>query len=193
MPPGITVLQGIIIAFFVVSDQFLQADILPDNISGSVKNQQRQETTHSSVSVIERMNAKEVQNKNRHQKQRIHIRIVYGIVECVAKCFDCFRSFPCRYRLKTNQFCSIRLILCNDVVAVLIVPAKSRVIEFVQIPVQLKNHVGTYRDKVVILMNRRQYIAVSGNFPFVAVPRSRLVANNLLQPVIRGNDSFNPV
>ena len=78
-------------------------------------------------------------------------------------------------------------------IAVLVVAAKSRVIEFVQIPVQLKNHVGTYRDKVVIFMNRRQYIAVSGNLSFVAIPRSRLVANNLLQPVVRGNDSFNPV
>ena len=95
--------------------------------------------------------------------------------------------------LKTDQFGAVRLFFSNNVIAVLVVAAKSRVTEFVQIPVQLKNHVGTYRDKVVILMNRRQYIAVSGNFSFVAVPRSRLVPNDLLQPVIRGNDSFNPV
>ena len=52
-------------------DEHLDADVLAHNESGAVQEEKRQKAAHAAVSVIERVDAEEVQDEYRHQDQRI--------------------------------------------------------------------------------------------------------------------------
>ena len=59
-------------------DEHLDADVLAHNESGAVQEEKRQKTAHAAVSVIERVDAEEVQDEYRHQDQRIIGRGIRG-------------------------------------------------------------------------------------------------------------------
>lgn len=52
-------------------DEHLDADVLSHNESGAVQEEKRQKAAHAAVSVIERVDAEEVQDEYWHQDQRI--------------------------------------------------------------------------------------------------------------------------
>ena len=79
----------------MIGNQFLQAYILADDISGPVQDQQCQQPAHSSVPIVERMNAEEIQNKDGHQEERIQVRVFQSFIEFVTEHFHRFRRFPC--------------------------------------------------------------------------------------------------
>lgn len=66
-----TGLQRFIIGVLALLDEHLDADVLSHNESGAVQEEKRQKAAHAAVSVIERVDAEEVQDEYRHQDQRI--------------------------------------------------------------------------------------------------------------------------
>ena len=72
VPVQIRPLQRIVVSFLSVSNCLLDTYILTDKISAFIKEKKRQQAAHSSVSVVKRMNAQEVEKKARDQDQLIY-------------------------------------------------------------------------------------------------------------------------
>ena len=58
---------------------------------------------------------------------------------------------------------------------------------------QLQNDRRLWRDIVVALVNRRQHIAVSGDLFFAAALGHSLLADDLFQAAVRGDDALDTV
>ena len=60
------VFKRIVIGFFRLLDKFFDTDVFSKNVSGTVKKQKCEQAAHSSVSVIERVDAEEIQHEHRN-------------------------------------------------------------------------------------------------------------------------------
>ena len=82
------------------------------------------------LSIIEGVDAEKIQNEDGNQQQRVKVGVLHGRLECVAKCVDGLRRFPCRDRLKAGNLLTIRQFFCNDIVGVFVVSSDSFSAEF---------------------------------------------------------------
>ena len=66
IPANAAFLQGFVIGLLVFLNQFLKADIFTHNIAMLIKQHKREQSAHTPIAVIERVNAQKIENK-KHQ------------------------------------------------------------------------------------------------------------------------------
>ena len=144
-------------------DEHLDADVLSHNESGAVQEEKRQKAAHAAVSVIERVDAKEVQDEYRHQDQRIIGRGLDGIIVSGAEVPYGIGRLEGRDREEADCFRAVGVLLCNDVVRVFIYTTYGAAAEGIEVPVQLEDAVGARGDVFVGFVDGGQHVAVAGD------------------------------
>lgn len=145
-----TGLQRFIIGVLALLDEHLDTDVLAHNESGAVQEEKRQKAAHAVVSVIERVDAEEVQDEYRHQDQRIIGRGLDGIIVSGAEVPYGIGRLEGRDREEADCFRAVGVLLCNDVVRVFIYTTYGAAAEGIEVPVQLEDAVGARGDVFVI-------------------------------------------
>lgn len=158
-----TGLQRFIIGVLALLDEHLDADVLAHNESGAVQEEKCQKAAHAAVSVIERVDAEEVQNEYRHQDQRIIGRGLDGIIVSGAEVQHGIGRLEGRDREEADCFRAVGVLLCNDVVRVFIYTTCGAAAEGIEVPVQLEDAVGARGDVFVGFVDGGQHVAVAGD------------------------------
>ena len=112
--------------------------------------------------------------------QRIHVHLVMN-------------GGISRDRLEANCLSSVRQFFRDHIIRVFKAAANGRIAEFIQISMQLKNHIRSNGDIIIAFMNRVQNIAITGNFSFAPPLWCSLVHHDLFQPLIGGDDALDTV
>ena len=151
------------------------------------------QAAHAAISVIEGVDAKEVQDKHWHQKQGIQLRVRNGFLKSIAEAIHGFRSLPCWNRLESDSLCPVGQFLCNHIIGILEAAADGCITEFIEIPMQLQNHAWSDGNIIIVFVNRIQHIPISGDLAFTPSLGRSLIHHDLFQPVIGGDDALNAV
>ena len=88
---------------------------------------------------------------------------------------------------------SLGIFLTDHIIRGLVGTTDVHAAELVQIPMELQDHTGLYRNIVMAFMDRGQYIPIARNFLFTAVSRCGFVLDQFLQPLIGGVDTLDPI
>ena len=109
-------LQSLVIGILALFDEHLDTDVLAHDESCAVQEKERQEAAHATVSVIERVDAEEVQDEYRHQKKRIVGAGLDGLVVSGAEVPHGIGRLEGRDRAEADCFRAVGVLLSNDIV-----------------------------------------------------------------------------
>ena len=127
MPAGLRLCKCVVVQILVFGDFGFQGDILADIKTVSVQKQRREQSAHSSVAVIKRMNAQEVMNENRNCNQRLKFHIPDYAVVFLTDSVQRFRRFI-RGKRREQRFHMTVRIGGSDIVLHAFCAARKRVV-----------------------------------------------------------------
>lgn len=107
MPALGALLKDFIIAFFVLFDKSLQADISADLEPQMVELQEKKESGFMAAAVTKRMDAKEIQIKGSKNNKRGNLVLHYGLFVMFNQVFHAGRRIHSRNRLESNPRAAI--------------------------------------------------------------------------------------
>lgn len=187
-----TGLQGFVVGILALLDKHLDTDVLAHDESGAIQQQKRQEAAHTSVTVIEGMDAQEVQDEHRNQEKRIVCAGFDGLVILDAEVQHSVGRLESRDRTEADGLCSVGVLFRDDIVGVLISAAQGAA-EGIQILVQLQDVIGAGGYVLVRLVDGGQHVAVAGDLFLITVAGLDLFLDDCFQTFVRGIDTLNTV
>ena len=186
-------LQGLVVRILALLDKHLNTDILANDESGTVQEQECKEAAHTAVSVIERMDTQEVQNEHRHQEERIVCAGFDSLVVSGTEVQHSIRSLESRDRTEADSLRSICVLFRDDIVGVLVNAARGAAAEGIEIPVQLEDVIGARGYVLIGFVDGGQYVSVAGNLFLIAIARLDLFLDDRFQAFVRRIDTLNTV
>ncbi|MCY1300046.1 hypothetical protein D9M70_496040 [compost metagenome] len=157
-----------------------------------VEQQQGQQAGHAAIAIGERVDAQEVEHRQRHQHQRVGQVLVQGGGVAPGQIGHGHRRQVRSHRLEAQTRRTVRMTFDDVVVGSLPAPARLRHVA-VQQGVQLQHYAlaeGHVRGRFV---DQRQGITVAGDFLFGAALWRCIADDQRLQPRRRYDDAFQPV
>src|SRR5262245_25423652 len=118
MPPLRALLQRLVVAFLVLLDQPLQADVPPDLIAKMVALKKQQQPRDAPVAVAKRMNTKKVEIETSQRYQRMDPAFFETPLPVRHQRRHIPRGLACGHRVKTHPLPSVGEAL-DDVALVL--------------------------------------------------------------------------
>ena len=193
MPAGLRLCKRVVVQVLVFSNFGFEGGIFADIKAVLVQKQRREQAAHSSVSVIEGVDAQKVMDKKRNCNQRFQFHISNHTVVFLADSVQRFRRFIRDKRRKQCFHMTVR-IGGSDIILHAFCAARERVIHVaVQDFVKLQNIVLRNWYRVKALMNDTQHIAVSSNFLLVTVSRRGFLLDELPDSGTRGDDALDGI
>ncbi len=123
MPSPRTGFQGLVITFLGIFENAFQADVAAHGIVEVVEQQQSQQAGHATVAVRERVDAQEVEHRQRHQHQRVSQVLVQSGSIAPGQIGHGHRRQVGSDRLETQTRGAIRVTLDDVVIGGLPAPA----------------------------------------------------------------------
>ena len=190
IPAALTLLQCIIVQVLVLCNLAFQRNIPADHITGTVQQERRQQTAHSAVAVIERMDAEKVMDEHRDQQKRIQLLRSDHAVVALAEGFHSRCGFIRRKRREQDKLPSVRVCCADIVLGVLEAAADALVGVLIQVTVQLENIVRRDRNVFIAFVDGIQHITVAHDLFLISVARRCLITDELHQARIGRADAF---
>ena len=193
MPADLCLCKCGVIQLLVFGDFGFKGDVLANVKVAAIQKQRREQSTHSSVAVIEGVDAQKVMDENRNYNQRLQFHIAnYTVVFC-ADPVQCFRRLIRGKRREQRLHMTVR-IGSGDIILCDLCASRKRVIHVaVEDFVKLQDVVLRDWYRVKALVNDTQHIAVTDDLLLIPVPRRGFLLDKLPDSGTRGDNALNGV
>ena len=182
-----------VIQILVFGDFGFKGDVLANVKVAAIQKQRREQSTHSSVAVIEGVDAQKVMDEDRNCNQRLQFHISDYAVVFLADPVQCFRRFVRGKRREQRFDMTVRIGSGDIILCDLCAPRKGVIHVAVEDFVKLQDVVLRDWYRVKALMNDTQHIAVTGDLLLIPVPRRGFLLDKLPDSGIRGDNALNGV
>lgn len=187
MPAGLCLAKGIIIEVFVLCNLCLQRDVFSHIEAVSVEQKGCQQTAHSAVAIVERVDAQKIMYKNRNHNKRFSFHISDDTIVFLADPVQRLWGLIGRKRSNECLHMTVR-VSGTDIILDILGSAGHSVIHMaVQNFMGLQDIVLRDWNGIEALVDDVQHITITGDFLLIAVLGSRFLLDQLLDT---GNSQF---
>ena len=190
MPSDLRIGQRGIIKIFIFCNFRFERNIFTHRIAAAIQKQRCEQSAHSAVAVVKRMNTQEVVNENRNENERIHVAFGNSTVELLANLVNGRRCFIGGKRCENRVLFSICVYAADIVLHVLKLTADTFTRMTVKDFMQLQEIVGGNGNIFITFVYDVQNVPVTGNFFFVTCSGRCLFGQKLFKPCIGSADAF---